>query len=225
MSKNKRNKQTPNVNEKKFLRGNTYKNKSAKRYEDKAIKPHSKLFSRVWIKTKEWLSDKKALVVFLMIFSSIISLYYILLGTKTMINIIDYYSTVTVYVSTLILNIFGENAYANGNMLSTPKTTLLLGMGCEGSEVMVMLLGAIIAFPARWLHKITGAATGFVFLFILNQLRVIGLYLVDINYKSSFVFMHEELFPLIFTILSIFYLIFWIKLSYKDRINAQSPAK
>ncbi len=179
----------------------------------------------IFNKIGTWLKEKKAVVQFLLIFGLITASYYALLGTGLILGAVEVYSSVTVAVSAFILNIFGQNAAAQGNLLTTPASTLLIGMGCEGSEVMVMLLGAVIAFPVKWKYKLLGAAAGFVFLFLLNQLRVIGLYIADIHYKSSFDFFHEELFPLIFTILSIFYLVFWIKWTFSHREYEKNTEK
>ena len=48
--------------------------------------------------------------------------------------------------------------------------------GCNGVEATIVLLAAILAFPAPWKHKLVGVAAGIVAVQGLNVLRVISLF-------------------------------------------------
>ena len=48
--------------------------------------------------------------------------------------------------------------------------------GCNGVEATIVLLAAILAFPAPWKHKLAGLAAGIVAVQGLNVLRVISLF-------------------------------------------------
>ena len=48
--------------------------------------------------------------------------------------------------------------------------------GCNGVEATIVLLAAILAFPAPWKHKLAGLAAGIVAVQGLNILRVISLF-------------------------------------------------
>ena len=48
--------------------------------------------------------------------------------------------------------------------------------GCNGVEAMLVLLAAILAFPASWRYKLWGLAWGFVAIQGMNLLRIISLF-------------------------------------------------
>ena len=55
--------------------------------------------------------------------------------------------------------------------------------GCNGVEATLVLLAAMLAFPAPWRHKVVGLVIGVVAVQLLNILRVISLfYLGQWNY-------------------------------------------
>ena len=48
--------------------------------------------------------------------------------------------------------------------------------GCNGVEATIVLVAAILAFPAPWKHRIAGIAVGIVAVQALNIIRVISLF-------------------------------------------------
>jgi exosortase H (IPTLxxWG-CTERM-specific) len=48
--------------------------------------------------------------------------------------------------------------------------------GCNGVEAMIVLLAAIVAFPAPWLYKLQGLLWGFIAIQGMNLLRIISLF-------------------------------------------------
>ena len=48
--------------------------------------------------------------------------------------------------------------------------------GCNGVEAVLILVSAVLAFPAPWKHKLIGIVLGFVAIQALNLVRIISLY-------------------------------------------------
>src|SRR5262249_56709982 len=48
--------------------------------------------------------------------------------------------------------------------------------GCNGVEATIVLVAAMLAFPAPWKHKLVGLAAGIVAVQGLNVIRVISLF-------------------------------------------------
>jgi exosortase H (IPTLxxWG-CTERM-specific) len=62
--------------------------------------------------------------------------------------------------------------------------------GCNGIEASIILIAAIVAFPASWRMKLLGLAIGFLAVQAVNVLRIISLfYLLQWN-QSWFEFAH-----------------------------------
>ncbi len=77
------------------------------------------------------------------------------------------------------------NSFVPGVLVQTMETRLLgmtagidIRKGCEGFEVIGLLLAGILAFPTSWRARIAGLVGGVAFVYGLNLVRIIGLFLV-----------------------------------------------
>jgi len=156
----------------------------------------------------------KPLIMFFGVFSVLIAAYYL---SVTVIDksIFDFYIHSAANISVFLLNILGENAVALGKVISTPRFTMALSFGCEGSEPIVLFLSALVAFPIGIKYKIPGFLIGGAFLYFLNQIRIIGLYYIGIHYNDLFETFHVEIFPIFFIVLAIIFWGIWIKWALK----------
>ena len=81
------------------------------------------------------------------------------------------------------------------NRIESQRVRLNILPGCEGTELFVLLVAGVLAFPAPWRAKLRGLALGLPLAFALNQLRVVGLYAVVRDHGSSFDLVHGYLAP------------------------------
>ena len=56
----------------------------------------------------------------------------------------------------------------------------------------------MLAFPASWKHKLLGMLVGIVLLQVLNLVRIVTLYLIDIHLNAFFDSAHTEIWPAVF---------------------------
>ncbi len=159
---------------------------------------------------KERLKDKLPVLKFFAIFAALVGLYYLGIATEATASILESYTKFTAKLSAVVLSILGEQAAANGYMLSSPRYMLMVGVGCEGSEPIALFLSAVIAFPMAWKYKIWGILGGVVTLFLLNLFRIIGLYYSGIYARSIFEMLHSEVFPIIFIIIAMVLWLIWL---------------
>jgi exosortase H (IPTLxxWG-CTERM-specific) len=88
-------------------------------------------------------------------------------------------------ISTWIVTLFDGNVVATGKVMrsGTNGFAVSIEAGCNGVEATLVLLAAMLAFPAPWKHKVVGLVIGVVAVQLLNILRVISLfYLGQWNY-------------------------------------------
>jgi len=124
--------------------------------------------------------NKATLKAFL-IFILTIAICFSILISHVLDRILVYPFTVLVAkTSSVILNIFGYGTSVAGTFLKSAEKTLNIGTGCNGLEAVVIFISAIIAFPARLKSKLLGLLLGFLGIFIINQTRVVGLFLVNL---------------------------------------------
>jgi exosortase H (IPTLxxWG-CTERM-specific) len=83
-------------------------------------------------------------------------------------------------VSTWLVTVFDPNVMAIGKIMrsTTNGFAVSIEAGCNGVEATIVLLAAILAFPAPWKHKLAGLAAGIVAVQGLNVVRVISLFYI-----------------------------------------------
>jgi len=89
-------------------------------------------------------------------------------------------------LSARLVTIFDSAVTANGNVLLSGSNGFAVAIeaGCNGVEATLVLVAAMLAFPAPWRRKLTGLAIGIFAVQGLNVIRVISLfYLGQWNYR------------------------------------------
>jgi exosortase H (IPTLxxWG-CTERM-specific) len=83
-------------------------------------------------------------------------------------------------VSTWLVTVFDPNVMAIGKIMrsTTNGFAVSIEAGCNGVEATIVLLAAILAFPAPWKNKLVGLAAGIVAVQGLNVVRVISLFYI-----------------------------------------------
>ena len=90
------------------------------------------------------------------------------------------------HVSVWVMHLFDQDVIARQNDILNAATGggIEIVAGCNGIEAVLILVSAVLAFPAPWKHKLMGLAAGIVAVQGLNILRVISLfYLGQWDYK------------------------------------------
>jgi len=81
-------------------------------------------------------------------------------------------------ISAGIVRLFDPAVMAQGKVLQSAHNGFAVSIeaGCNGVEATIVLLAAILAFPAPWKRKLLGLAIGIVAVQGLNIVRVISLF-------------------------------------------------
>lgn len=89
------------------------------------------------------------------------------------------------------------NAKPVAASIKAPGGGLNILNGCEGTEVMFLLIAAIAAVNLSWRHKLTGLALGLVLVFSINQARILTLFYAFRNDRSLFDMLHTTILPVV----------------------------
>jgi exosortase H (IPTLxxWG-CTERM-specific) len=94
-----------------------------------------------------------------------------------------------------LVTLFDVSAAAQGKVLYNSVTGFGVSIepGCNGVEAMIVLISAMLAFPAPWRHRLIGLGVGFVAIQGLNIVRVISLFYLGQWNTRVFEFAHEFL--------------------------------
>jgi len=89
-------------------------------------------------------------------------------------------------IATSLVALFDSGVTVSGKVISSTTSSFAVSIeaGCNGVEATIVLIAAMLAFPAPWKHKLVGLAAGIVAVQGLNVVRVISLfYLGQWNYR------------------------------------------
>jgi exosortase/archaeosortase family protein len=90
----------------------------------------------------------------------------------------------------------GAEARAIGPRIWAPDGGINVRRGCEGTEVLFLLVAALLAYPFRWTLRVGGLLFGSVLVFSLNQLRLLALFYSARSAPALFAQLHGLIAPL-----------------------------
>jgi exosortase H (IPTLxxWG-CTERM-specific) len=95
-------------------------------------------------------------------------------------------------VSTFLVTQFDPSVVATGKVIRSTANGFAVSIeaGCNGVEATIVLLAAMLAFPAPWKHRLVGVAAGIVAVQALNVVRVISLFYLGQWNLAVFEFAH-----------------------------------
>lgn len=81
-------------------------------------------------------------------------------------------------VSGGLMRVFDPSIVAHGNVIASTADPFAVSIeaGCNGVEATLVLLAAMLAFPAPWSHRMRGIVIGLAAVQLLNIVRVISLF-------------------------------------------------
>ena len=142
----------------------------------------------------------------------LLATFFAVLLPLTCLPVLGVVARFTAAASAFLLQTAGLHANANGaNLvvnLGGRVASLVIAYGCDGVLDYLILASAILPFPCRVRAKVVGLGAGLVFVFVVNQGRILGLafMLALLKDRGQFGFYHVWLGQL-FTIGMVFF--FW----------------
>lgn len=159
----------------------------------------------------EW-NQKRPVLLFVLGFIVLLTIFYAFwLSSFFELRITPVINGINARIASFILNLLGQGTHPDGFSIASEKFSVSIAMGCDAIEAMALFAIAVITFPGKIVHKLAGVPVGIVLLYVLNQVRIISLYLVGVYYPSAFELMHVEVWQILFIIFAIALWVFWIK--------------
>lgn len=120
---------------------------------------------------------------------------------------------------------FDATAIANGKVLYNATTGFGVSIepGCNGIEAFIVLVAAVVAFPAPWGRKLLGIVIGFVAIQAVNVVRVISLFYLGQWNMAVFNFAHEYLWQALIMLDVLVVWLLWVRAN-PGRLGAVAAA-
>jgi exosortase family protein XrtM len=149
------------------------------------------------------------LFAFLAIFVALQSLYDAAKGTWIERFVIDQATVKTAawFINTLDLSV---NVAAIGTRLRAPGGGINIINGCEGTDVLFLMIAAMLIAPLSLKGRLSGIAVGIAFVFLLNQVRIIALFYSFRADKAFFEMLHGVVAPLLLIVATAAFFMYWL---------------
>jgi len=102
-------------------------------------------------------------------------------------------------------------AVAQGARIVAPGGGLNVLFGCEGTDVLFLLAAAFAVFPLPAKVRMRGLLSGLIWVFMLNQLRIVALFYAFRSDRGLFDLLHTTAAPLLMIVLTGLFFHFWLK--------------
>jgi exosortase H (IPTLxxWG-CTERM-specific) len=114
-----------------------------------------------------------------------------------------------VRASTALLRAAGEPASSSGTRIVSPAFAVDVKNGCNGVEAMLILLAAVLAFPAPGRSRLLALAAGFVVIQALNLVRVVSLFWLGVHHRDVFELFHTAVWQTLLILVAVALFALW----------------
>jgi exosortase H (IPTLxxWG-CTERM-specific) len=117
------------------------------------------------------------------------------------------------HISVWIMQIFDHHVVAqnNGIRQGFDGPGIEIVAGCNGVEAVLILVCAVLAFPAPWKYKFIGIGVGFVAIQALNLVRIISLYYLLLWNRVWFDWFHLYLWQALIILDALVFWLIWLR--------------
>lgn len=103
-------------------------------------------------------------------------------------------------------------AQAVGHSIKAPGGGINILNGCEGTEVLFLLIAGLIAHPFSWRLRALGTLAGSLYVFLLNQMRLLALFYAYQRDRLLFDQLHTLVAPLLLIVAVLAFFIWILRL-------------
>lgn len=147
---------------------------------------------------------------FLIRFVVALGAFYLLVAIQPVNDhIVVPFTEVLVRVSTAILSAIGEKTQSVGTVIQSPSFAVDVKNGCNGIEAALLLVAAMLAFPAVPKQRAIGIAAGLAVIQAVNLFRIVSLFWLGVHHRNIFELFHAAIWQTALILLAVGIFIVW----------------
>ncbi len=155
------------------------------------------------VRATGWI-ERHPVALFLVSFAVLMTSFYVFLHSRLFNEyLFGRELSLNARLSSFFLNLLGQDTNPVGNNIVSPAASIVVGLGCDALEPMALFASAVISFPSPIRYKVRGVIMGISFLFAVNILRIVSLFLIQRYYPGSFEIIHGLVWQAVFIALAI----------------------
>jgi exosortase H (IPTLxxWG-CTERM-specific) len=138
--------------------------------------------------------------------------------------VVEPWTALVARVSTFFAHLFDPTIAVSGPTLyAASGFAMTIMAGCNGLEATIVLLAAIVAYPAPWRHRIAGLAAGILAIQVLNIVRLVSLFYLGQWNLRVFEWAHLYAWQVLIMLDALIVWLLWLK-TIPARSHAAAPA-
>ena len=114
-----------------------------------------------------------------------------------------------VRISTVLLTAIGEQAQSVGTVIQSPAFAGDVKNGCNGIEAALLLVSAMLAFPATGKQRALGIAGGLAVIQAVNLFRIVSLFWLGVHHRNVFELFHAAIWQTALILLAVGIFLAW----------------
>ena len=121
-----------------------------------------------------------------------------------------------------MVGLFDPHAIAYGKILQSTTSGFAISIerGCNGVEAVIILIAAMLAFPAPWKNKLAGIGIGFLAIQAMNIVRIISLFYLGQWSRLWFDWFHLYLWQALIVLDALVVFLVWLRYLPRNRPQA-----
>jgi len=134
------------------------------------------------------------------------------------------FTSALAHTSVWLMRLFDSNVIAQNDAIvdALRGGGIQIVAGCNGVEAVLILVSAVLAFPAPWKHKAAGIVLGFVAIQAVNLVRIVSLYYLQRWNQVWFEWFHLYLWQALIVLDALVFWLVWLRWLPRP---ARSPAE
>ncbi len=151
-------------------------------------------------------AQKKFLIRFVLALGA----FYLLVSIQPVNDrIVVPFTELLVRASTSILAAIGERTQAVGTLIQAPAFAVDVKNGCNGIEAALLLVAAMLAFPATPAQRVKGIAAGLAAIQVVNLFRIVSLFWLGVHHRNVFELFHAAVWQTALILLAVGIFLAW----------------
>jgi len=153
---------------------------------------------------------------------ALVVLYAIVALNPVNDHVIVPFTAFVAHCTALMLSTFESGVVSVGTVIQSPRFALDVRNGCNGVEATLLLVAAILGFPASLRSRLIGLGVASIAIELLNLVRLCSLFLLGEHDRKIFDFVHVAVWQSLIILAAIAIFVLWsIKFAEKPLVKSR----
>lgn len=130
------------------------------------------------------------------------------------------------WLSAALITPFDDSVIFYGKILQDAGSGFAVSIeaGCNGVEATIVLIAAVVAFPAPWRYRLAAIGVGFLAIQLMNIARIISLFYLGQWNLDIFTWIHLYLWPVLIMLDVLIVFMLYLRYLSNNTVSGEVPA-